>query len=96
MGDIIFIYYIILYDSNSYFISHLTNNSYLYFFILSIKSVQFLGILWLLSAMSTPTPVSALLHSSSMVCVGWYLTYKLNITIDSSLFIYFWFSLYLL
>ena len=89
VGDIIFIYFLIVYDSNSYLISHLTNNSYLYYFILSIKSVQFLGILWLLSAMSTPTPVSALLHSSSMVCVGWYITYKLNITIPNYFLIYF-------
>ena len=97
VGDIFFIYLLILFNTNSSFISSFLNNNSLFYFIFGIKSVQFLGLLWLLSAMVTPTPVSALLHSSSMVCIGWYLTYKMNINMDNNLLIYFLlFSLFLI
>lgn len=45
------------------------------------------GLFWLLSAMSTPTPVSSLLHSLTIVSMGVYLKYKWNIEINNKIYI---------
>lgn len=89
LGDILFIYILIISDYNIFSFSHFNNTNPSFYFFLSIKSVLFFGIFWLLSAMSTPTPVSSLLHSVSMVCIGFYMKYKMNININYFYLVFF-------
>lgn len=57
------------------------------FLFLIIKSVQLFSFPWLLNAMVSPTPVSSLLHSTTIVCTGIYIIYKFNYNL-SSLYLY--------
>ena len=48
------------------------------FFLLSKSAIGFF-LPWLMFAMASPTPCSSLLHSSTIVCIGWYLSIKWNL-----------------
>ena len=69
--------------------------TYLFFLLLLFFLISYLllnlynlyGLFWLLSDMSTPTPVSSLLHSLTIVSMGVYLKYKWNIEINTKIFI---------
>lgn len=43
-----------------------------------LKAAQVVFFPWLIDAMEAPVPISAQLHSSTLVIVGFYLTYRLS------------------
>lgn len=64
-------------------------------FSLFLKSAQFIFFPWLLDAMEAPVPISAQLHSSTLVIIGFYVFYRLQELILISkfvMFMYFFFS----
>nr|ANF28295.1 NADH dehydrogenase subunit 5 [Schyzocotyle acheilognathi] len=75
----------------SFYYGHVSNMFCLLLFMLIIltKSASFPFISWLLEAMRAPTPVSSLVHSSTLVAAGvWFaMRYNLFIYVDSVFFI---------
>nr|UFQ88988.1 NADH dehydrogenase subunit 5 [Rhinebothrium sp. MZUSP 8032] len=62
----------------------------LFFFVIVTKSAGFPFISWLLEAMRAPTPVSSLVHSSTLVAAGVWFSMRYDLFIyleDSSLFL---------
>ncbi len=57
----------------------------LFIFAGFVKSAQFPMHLWLIDAMKAPSPVSALIHSATMVCMGIYLTIRIYPILDKNL-----------
>nr|YP_009470629.1 NADH dehydrogenase subunit 5 [Mycopsylla proxima]AVF97051.1 NADH dehydrogenase subunit 5 [Mycopsylla proxima] len=80
LGDTFLILCIIsnLFDQNFMFWGE--SNMYLFFFILACftKSAQFPFSAWLPAAMAAPTPISSLVHSSTLVTAGVYMMVRFN------------------
>lgn len=54
-----------------------------FFFFVSTKRPQVPVHRWLLAAISAPTPISALVHSSTLVTAGLYILYSLKELVNS-------------
>nr|YP_009171944.1 NADH dehydrogenase subunit 5 [Orthocoelium streptocoelium]AJG03073.1 NADH dehydrogenase subunit 5 [Orthocoelium streptocoelium] len=66
----------------------------LYLMVVLSKSAAYPFISWLLEAMRAPTPVSSLVHSSTLVAAGAWFVYRYNYFCDSGLLeVLFFFSL---
>lgn len=84
LGDVIFILIFCLAMMNfTFFILILDSNYSVIFFILVLicsftKRAQFPLSSWLPAAMSAPTPISAIVHSSTLVTAGVYIVHKMG------------------
>jgi len=85
-----FVYY------NSIFFSFniLNISALLLSFSLFLKAAQFFFFPWLLDAMEAPVPISAQLHSSTLVIIGFYVFYRFYTIILLSQSILLWYFLF--
>jgi len=49
-----------------------------------LKAAQVIFFPWLIDAMEAPVPISAQLHSSTLVIIGFYVAYRLRFVLGSS------------
>ena len=79
IGDVFFVLFLVgLFDLSIW--SHLVLNWWVVFLIVgaSVKRAQFPFNSWLLAAISAPTPISSLVHSSTLVVAGVYILLQFN------------------
>lgn len=106
IGDVIFIFIFCFFLINlSSFILILDSNYGSIFFLLTLlcrftKRAQFPLSRWLPAAISAPTPISAIVHSSTLVTAGVYIVHKLGMYFSawglSSFFLFFRFVTFIL
>lgn len=90
VGIILSIYFLINFCSFDILVNNLYNLSIKLFFVLLVlggftKRAQFPFSSWLPLAIAAPTPISALVHSSTLVTAGIYLIIRFNIIVKNEL-----------
>ena len=97
LGDLFFVFFILgLVDIGM--VNHLVIKSGLLLLVIgsSVKSAQFPFNAWLLAAIRAPTPISSLVHSSTLVVAGVYILLQFSYCLIDILFVLKYISLFTL